>query len=69
MIAKNRGHIVTIASNAGLIGVCGLADYCASKFGAVGFDESLRMEMRKIKSSKKIFFLTKFTNLKRYLNI
>mmetsp|Transcript_39481 Transcript_39481/g.35251 ORF Transcript_39481/g.35251 Transcript_39481/m.35251 type:complete len:95 (-) Transcript_39481:240-524(-) len=53
MIAKNKGHIVTIASNAGLVGVCGLADYCASKFGAVGFDESLRMELRKIKSNVK----------------
>ena len=30
---------------AGIIGVAGLADYCASKFGAVGFDESLRMEL------------------------
>lgn len=28
-----------------IIGVTGLADYCASKFGAVGFDESLRMEL------------------------
>ncbi len=47
MLAKNEGHIVTIASAAGLIGVSGLADYCASKFGAVGFDESLRMELLK----------------------
>jgi short-subunit dehydrogenase len=39
------GHIVTIASVAGTVGVNGLVDYCASKFGAVGFDESLRMEL------------------------
>jgi len=52
MIKKNKGHIVSIASSAGLIGVCGLADYCASKYGAVGFDESLRMELRKLKSGK-----------------
>ena len=38
MIKKNSGHIVTVASAAGLVGVSGLADYCASKFGAVGFD-------------------------------
>lgn len=31
---------------AGIVGVAGLADYCASKFGAVGFDESLRMEVK-----------------------
>ena len=36
------GHVVTVASIAGFMGVCGLADYCSSKFGAVGFDESLR---------------------------
>ncbi|KAK3087646.1 hypothetical protein FSP39_008710 [Pinctada imbricata] len=45
MIERDHGHIVSIASSAGFIGVNGLADYCASKFGAVGFDESLRMEL------------------------
>ncbi|XP_062580200.1 epidermal retinol dehydrogenase 2-like isoform X2 [Saccostrea cucullata] len=45
MMERNHGHIVNIASSAGLIGVNGLADYCASKFGAVGFDESLRLEL------------------------
>jgi all-trans-retinol dehydrogenase (NAD+) len=51
MLERNSGHIVTIASAAGLIGVKGLSDYCAGKFAAVGFDESLRMELRKVKSS------------------
>lgn len=53
MIEKNHGHIVTIASVAGFIGVNGLADYCASKFGAVGFDESLRMELNQLKTNVK----------------
>ncbi|MDR1507695.1 MAG: SDR family NAD(P)-dependent oxidoreductase [Treponema sp.] len=53
MLERNSGHIVTIASAAGLIGVQGLADYCAGKFAAVGFDESVRMELRRIKSSVK----------------
>jgi len=48
MIERNSGHVVTVASAAGLVGVSGLADYCASKFGAVGFNESLRFELRKI---------------------
>jgi len=43
------GHIVTIASSAGLCGVTSLSDYCSSKFGAFGFDESLRQELRKTK--------------------
>lgn len=54
MLAKNEGHVVTIASAAGLIGVSGLADYCASKYGAVGFDESIRMELKKRGSGKLI---------------
>jgi all-trans-retinol dehydrogenase (NAD+) len=53
MIERKSGHIVTIASAAGIIGVQGLADYCASKFAAVGFDESLRMELKRIKSPVK----------------
>lgn len=48
MMKRNHGHIVNIASSAGLTGVSGLADYCASKFAAVGFDESLRFEMESL---------------------
>jgi all-trans-retinol dehydrogenase (NAD+) len=48
MIERKRGHVVTIASAAGLIGVPKLSDYGASKWAAVGFDESLRMELRKL---------------------
>jgi len=43
---QNSGHIVTVASNAGTLGVNKLADYCASKFAAIGFDESLRIELK-----------------------
>eukprot|EP01012_Entosiphon_sulcatum_P036341 TRINITY_DN4631_c0_g1_i1.p1 TRINITY_DN4631_c0_g1~~TRINITY_DN4631_c0_g1_i1.p1 ORF type:complete len:308 (-),score=44.18 TRINITY_DN4631_c0_g1_i1:70-993(-) len=46
MLQRNHGYVVTIASAAGLIGVTGLADYCASKFGAVGFHEALRFELK-----------------------
>lgn len=45
MINKNDGHIVTIASMAGFNGARNLTDYCASKFGAVGFHESLSYEL------------------------
>ena len=47
MIRRSRGRIVTMASAGGLIGVPGLSDYCASKFAAVGFHESLRAELRR----------------------
>jgi all-trans-retinol dehydrogenase (NAD+) len=45
MIMQDQGHIVTIASLAGLSGCNRLVDYCASKFAAVGFDESIRTEL------------------------
>ena len=48
MLAAGRGHVVTIASAAGLGGTSRLTDYCASKFAAVGFDESLRLELRRL---------------------
>ena len=51
MLEKNHGHVVSIASAAGLAGVNGLCDYCASKFGAVGFQESLHMEMQALKTN------------------
>ncbi|NXO03274.1 RDHE2 dehydrogenase, partial [Rhinopomastus cyanomelas] len=48
MIASNRGHLVSIASGAGLMGVSGLADYCASKFAAVGFAEAIDFELKRL---------------------
>ncbi|BDU71293.1 SDR family oxidoreductase [Mesoterricola silvestris] len=48
MIEQGRGHLVTVASAAGLSGTSRLTDYCASKFAAVGFDESLRLELRRL---------------------
>ena len=53
MIERKKGHVVTIASMAGHTGVPRLADYAASKFGAVGFDESLRVEMKKMNTGVK----------------
>lgn len=48
MVERNRGHVVTIASASALIGVPKLSDYAASKWAAMGFDESLRGELRKL---------------------
>ncbi len=47
MVAANRGHVVTIASAAGLLGVARQTDYSGSKHAAVGFDESLRVELHR----------------------
>lgn len=45
MMEKNHGHIVSLASIAGLVGAYQLTDYCSSKFAAVGLEESLRLEL------------------------
>jgi NAD(P)-dependent dehydrogenase (short-subunit alcohol dehydrogenase family) len=46
MMAKGGGHIVNIASIAGKVGSATRAVYCASKFGVIGFTESLAEEVR-----------------------
>ncbi|XP_033640170.1 epidermal retinol dehydrogenase 2-like [Asterias rubens] len=45
MIAKNKGHIVNVASLAGLFGMKNLVDYCTSKFAAVGLHDALQYEL------------------------
>lgn len=45
MLEKDHGHIISIASLAGHVGISKLIDYCSSKFAAVGFDEALRLEL------------------------
>ena len=47
MKARGSGHVVTVASAAGLIGTARETDYAASKFAAVGFNEALRQELRR----------------------
>lgn len=46
MIARGKGDIVNIASIAGKVGSPTRAVYCASKFGVVGFTQSLAEEVR-----------------------
>jgi NADP-dependent 3-hydroxy acid dehydrogenase YdfG len=44
-LIKNKGTIINIASVAGRKGFMGLSTYCASKWGVVGFSESIRDEL------------------------
>ena len=48
MIERGFGHVVTVASAAGLIGTCRETDYAASKHAAIGFNEALRMELHRL---------------------
>lgn len=45
MLDRGSGHVVNIASYLGTVPAAGLAAYCASKFGVVGFSQSLRDEL------------------------
>lgn len=46
MMESNRGHIVTVASVAGLLGTYGCTDYSGTKFACIGFHEALFTELR-----------------------
>jgi len=45
LMKTQGGYIVNVSSIAGIIGVFGLTDYCASKFAIIGFSEALRSEL------------------------
>jgi len=51
MLKTNKGHIVTVASAAAISATTGLVDYSASKYGAFGTNEALRLELRKQKAT------------------
>nr|XP_034175829.1 estradiol 17-beta-dehydrogenase 11 [Osmia lignaria] len=46
MMKNNHGHIVTVASVAGLLGTYNCTDYSATKSAAIGYHESLFSELR-----------------------
>ncbi|KAH8358355.1 hypothetical protein KR200_005187 [Drosophila serrata] len=46
MQEKNRGHIISLSSIAGLVGIANLVPYCATKFAVRGLMESLHAEIR-----------------------
>lgn len=45
-IARGRGHLVNVASQAGKAGVPGLATYCGTKHAVVGLSEAIRGELK-----------------------
>lgn len=46
MLSRNHGHVVSVASSAGLFGFCHMSDNCTSKFAMVGMMESLDHELQ-----------------------
>lgn len=51
MMRKNSGHICTIASSAGIVSNPKMAVYAASKWSAIGWSDSIRIEMEQLKKN------------------
>jgi all-trans-retinol dehydrogenase (NAD+) len=47
MLARRRGHVVNIASAAGMVANPGMSVYCGSKWAMLGWSDSLRLEMER----------------------
>lgn len=54
MLRRDHGHICTIASAAGMISNPKMSVYAASKWGAIGWSDSLRIEMQMQKCAVRI---------------
>lgn len=55
MLARDFGDIVNVSSQAGKNGYADVPSYCASKFGLLGFAESVRDDMRKRGANVRVF--------------
>lgn len=51
MLRRNRGHICNITSAGGMLGNPKMSVYGASKWGAIGWSESMRIELQSSKSN------------------
>ena len=54
MVERDRGHIVTIASAAGTLPCPKMSIYTSSKWAAIGWSDSVRIELGLMKSNVKI---------------
>lgn len=60
MIGRKKGHIVTISSAAGMVGNPKMSVYCASKWAAIGWSDSLRLEMEMLCTNVKVTCVTPY---------
>lgn len=58
MINRGRGHVVSIASAAGMLANPRMAVYAASKWAVLGWSESLRLEMQQLKTGIRVTTVT-----------
>jgi all-trans-retinol dehydrogenase (NAD+) len=60
MMERNSGHICNIASSAGLISNPGMSVYAASKWSVIGWSDSVRLEMKKLKKQVGVTTVTPY---------
>jgi len=60
MIANKSGHIVNIASAAGMVSNPKMSVYVASKWAVIGWSDSLRLEMEKLNCNVKVTTVTPY---------
>lgn len=58
MLARGKGHIVNIASAAGLLPNPNMSVYAASKWAVVGWSESLRLELEEAQADLHVLTVT-----------
>lgn len=60
MVARGRGHLVNIASAAGMASSPRMSVYVASKFAVLGWSESVRLEMEARRTGVRVTTVTPF---------
>ena len=60
MLHRKSGHVVNIASAAGMAAHPKLSVYAASKWGLIGWSESLRLELEQAKTGIKVTTVTPY---------
>ncbi len=60
MIQENEGHIINIASAAGMTSNPNMSVYVASKWAVIGWSDSLYLELKKVKSAVRVTTVTPY---------
>lgn len=54
MVARRRGHVVNVASAAGMVANPRMSVYCGSKWAMLGWSDSLRIEMERARTGVRV---------------
>jgi short-subunit dehydrogenase len=60
MLQRGSGHIVNIASAAGMVANPRMSAYCASKWGVIGWSDSLRLELERLNPGVRVTTVTPY---------